>query len=104
MFSLIKITQASSEVKLQIVRTQVLPAVVDLAGSVVLTVVVSSVVVPRGEVAIFVVVTFTLVGTVCGSSLAGAPVDISKMQKEKYNTTPKSISIFCLALSYGTQY
>jgi len=65
---------------------------VDLAGSVVLTVVVSSVVVPRGEVTIFVVVTFTLVGTVCGSSLAGAPVDISKIQKEICNTISKSIS------------
>ena len=45
----------------QPIRAQVLPAAVDSAGEVVLTVVVSSMVVARGEVTRVVVVTFTLV-------------------------------------------
>ena len=52
----------------------------DSAGEVVLTVVVSSMVVARGEVTRVVVVTFTLVGAVCGWSLAGAPVVVSGRQ------------------------
>ena len=62
----------------------------DSAGEVVLTVVVSSMVVARGEVTRVVVVTFTLVGAVCGWSLAGAPVVVSGRQTRQTKKTPQS--------------
>ena len=63
----------------------------DSAGEVVLTVVVSSMVVARGEVTRVVVVTFTLVGAVCGWSLAGAPVVVSGRQtRQKRKKNPQS--------------
>ena len=62
----------------------------DSAGEVVLTVVVSSMVVARGEVTRVVVVTFTLVGAVCGWSLAGAPVVVSGRQTRQKKKTPQS--------------
>ena len=60
----------------------------DSAGEVVLTVVVSSMVVARGEVTRVVVVTFTLVGAVCGWSLAGAPVVVSGRQTRQRKKNP----------------
>ena len=62
----------------------------DSAGEVVLTVVVSSMVVARGEVTRVVVVTFTLVGAVCGWSLAGAPVVVSGRQTRQKKKKPQS--------------
>ena len=64
----------------------------DSAGEVVLTVVVSSMVVARGEVTRVVVVTFTLVGAVCGWSLAGAPVVVSgrQIRQKKKHKKPQS--------------
>ena len=68
---------------LQQSEKQVSPAVVGSAADVVFTVVVSSVVVPSADVTTLLVVTFTLLGTVCGWSLAGPRVDTSTIHTQQ---------------------
>lgn len=96
--SFIGCSQITGQPKIHYISTPVLPALVDRAGNVVLTVVVSSVVVPRGVVTTFVVVTFTLLGKVCGWSLAGIPVDNS-ITEIKQSMTP-NVSVQGLTAHY----